>query len=82
MATYRTRTYIAGDWDNDKDAVDQLHKWNDSNYWNLSFRTPQQSRRNTKHLPRIGVYRHYGGSPQSALYRQAEGQPHNEGAYP
>lgn len=34
MATYRTRTYIAGDWDNDKDAVDQLHTWNDSN---LSF---------------------------------------------
>lgn len=31
MAIYRTRTYIAGDWDNDKDAVDQLHKWNDSN---------------------------------------------------
>lgn len=37
MATYRTRTYIAGDWDHDKDAVDQLHKWNDSNYWSLSF---------------------------------------------
>lgn len=37
MATYRTRTYIAGDWDNDKDAVDQLHTWNDSNYWSLSF---------------------------------------------
>lgn len=34
---YRTRTYIAGDWDHDKDAVDQLHKWNDSNYWSLSF---------------------------------------------
>ena len=45
-------------------------------------RTPQQSRRNAKHLPRIRVYRHYGGSPQSALYRQAEGQPHNESAYP
>ncbi len=30
----------------------------------------------------IRVYRHYGGSPQSALYRQAEGQPHNESAYP
>ena len=44
--------------------------------------TPEQSRRNAKHLPGIGVYRHYGGSPQSALYRQAEGQPHNEGAYP
>lgn len=34
---YRTKTYIAGDWDHDKDAVDQLHKWNDSNYWSLSF---------------------------------------------
>lgn len=29
---YRTRTYIAADWDGDRDAVDQLHKWNDSNY--------------------------------------------------
>lgn len=37
MAKYRTRTYIAGDWDQDKDAVDQLHKWNDSNHWSLSF---------------------------------------------
>ena len=38
MATvYRTRTYIAADFDHDKDAVDQLHKWNDSNYWSLSF---------------------------------------------
>lgn len=35
--SYRTRTYIAADWDHDKDAVDQLHKWNDSNYWSLSF---------------------------------------------
>ena len=34
---YRTKTYIAGDWDGDKDAVDQLHKWNDSNFWSLSF---------------------------------------------
>jgi hypothetical protein len=34
---YRTKTYIAGDWDGDKDAVDQLYKWNDSNYWSLSF---------------------------------------------
>lgn len=37
MANYRTRTYIAGDWDHDKDAVDQLHKWNDSDYWSLTF---------------------------------------------
>lgn len=37
MAVYRTRTYIAADFDHDKNAVDQLHKWNDSNYWSLSF---------------------------------------------
>ena len=35
--SYRTRTYIAADWDSDSDAVEQLHKWNDSNYWSLSF---------------------------------------------
>lgn len=34
---YRTKTYIAGDWDGDRDAIDQLHKWNDGNYWSLSF---------------------------------------------
>ena len=37
MAVYRTRTYIAADFDHDKDAVDQIHKWNNSKYWNLSF---------------------------------------------
>ena len=25
---YRTCTYIAGDWENDFDAVNQLKKWN------------------------------------------------------
>lgn len=35
--TYRTKTYIAGDWTGDKDAIDQLYKWNDSNYWSLHF---------------------------------------------
>ncbi|GLI39484.1 TIR domain-containing protein [Geobacter hydrogenophilus] len=34
---YRTKTYIAADWSGDKDAVDQLNKWNDSKYWSLSF---------------------------------------------
>lgn len=34
---YRTKTYIAGDWTGDKDAVDQLYKWNNSKYWGLSF---------------------------------------------
>lgn len=34
---YRTRIYIAADWSGDFDAVEQLHKWNDSDYWSLSF---------------------------------------------
>jgi hypothetical protein len=34
---YRTKTYIAANWTGDKDAVDQLHKWNDSDHWSLSF---------------------------------------------
>lgn len=37
MLTYRTRTYIAGDWDHDKNAVDQLHFWNNSPHYDLSF---------------------------------------------
>lgn len=34
---YRTRTYLAGDWTGDKNAIDQLRKWNDSKYWGLHF---------------------------------------------
>lgn len=34
---YRTRTYIAADWDHDKDAVDTLYRWNDSYWFDLSF---------------------------------------------
>lgn len=34
---YRTRTYIAGDWDHDKDAVEALHRWNESSKYGLSF---------------------------------------------
>lgn len=34
---YRTRTYIAGDWTGDKEAIDQLYKWKNSNYWSLDF---------------------------------------------
>lgn len=34
---YRTKTYISADWDHDFNAVNQLHNWNDSNYWSLSF---------------------------------------------
>ncbi|WP_234122561.1 TIR domain-containing protein [Clostridium hydrogenum] len=35
--TYRTKTYIAGDWTGDKDAVDKLYQWNESKHWSLSF---------------------------------------------
>lgn len=35
--TYRTKTYIAGDWTGDKDLIDKIYEWNKSNYWNLSF---------------------------------------------
>lgn len=37
MATYRTKTYIAGDWSGDKDAIEQIYKWKDSEYWGLDF---------------------------------------------
>ncbi len=33
----RTRTYIAGDWTGDEKLIQQLYKWNESNYWNLHF---------------------------------------------
>ena len=34
---YRTRTYIAADWDHDKDAVEALHYWNENLKYGLSF---------------------------------------------
>lgn len=34
---YRTKTYIAADWVEDKDAVDQLGIWNKSDFWSLSL---------------------------------------------
>lgn len=34
---YRTKTYLAGEWDGDSDAIEQLHTWNENNYWSLSF---------------------------------------------
>lgn len=37
MSLYRTRIYIAADFDENKDAVDKLLQWNDSDFWSLSF---------------------------------------------
>ena len=35
--SYRTKTYLAGDWDGDRDLIDKLHEWNDSERLALSF---------------------------------------------
>ncbi len=34
---YKTRTYIAGAWEEDNDAIKQLYKWKDSDYWSFDF---------------------------------------------
>lgn len=35
---YRTKKLIyCREWSGDKDAVEQLHKWNDGDKWSLSF---------------------------------------------
>lgn len=35
--TYRTKTYIAADWEGDKNAVEKLREWNEGEKWSLSF---------------------------------------------
>lgn len=32
---HRTKTYLAGDWDGDRNAIEQIHKWNKSDYYSL-----------------------------------------------
>ena len=39
---YRTRTYIAGDWDGDKDLIDKLYEWNDNDNLALTFSDAHQ----------------------------------------
>ena len=34
---YRTRTYVAGEWDGDSNAIDQLYKWNEGDKWSMHF---------------------------------------------
>ncbi len=34
---YRTKTYIAGDWDGDKDLIDKLNEWNEKDTLKLHF---------------------------------------------
>ena len=35
---YRTRLYLAAEWDGDRDLIDQIHKWKDSDFYSLDFR--------------------------------------------
>lgn len=34
---YRTKTYIAGEWDGDSVAIEQLYKWNEGDKWSFHF---------------------------------------------
>lgn len=34
---YRTKTYLAAEWDGDRGVIRQLYKWNNNNFWSLSF---------------------------------------------
>ena len=34
---YRTKTYIAGDWTGDKNAINKLYSWKDSDFYTLDF---------------------------------------------
>lgn len=34
---YRTKTYIAGDWDGDRNAIDQLYRWKEDRRLSLDF---------------------------------------------
>ena len=36
--TNRTKTYLAGDWTGDKDAIQIIKKWNESDNYGLTFR--------------------------------------------
>ena len=34
---YRTKTYLAADWDGDRDAIEKLHEWNRNSFYSLNF---------------------------------------------
>lgn len=34
---YRTKTYIAGDWTGDQNAINKLYSWKDSDFYTLDF---------------------------------------------
>lgn len=36
--TYKTFTYIAGDWTGDRAAIEKLYEWNEGKKWGLNFK--------------------------------------------
>jgi len=34
---YRNKTYIAGDWDHDSNAIEKIYAWKESDKWSLDF---------------------------------------------
>lgn len=34
---YRTKTYLAGEWTGDSDAIEKLYQWNSGGKWVLHF---------------------------------------------
>lgn len=38
MNYYRTKTYLAGAWDEDHDAIEQLYKWNENDFYSFEFK--------------------------------------------
>ena len=37
IGSYRTKTYIAGDWDGDANAIQKLYDWKKSDWYTLDF---------------------------------------------
>ena len=38
MNYYRTKTDLAGAWDEDHDAIEQLYKWNENDFYSFEFK--------------------------------------------
>ena len=41
---YRAKTYIAGEWEGDFDAIKQLYRWNERNKWVLHFKDAHKNK--------------------------------------
>lgn len=53
--TKRTLTYVAGDWDGDRDAVEQLKKRNNGDFWRMIEFCDMHAHGNPVVVPLIGT---------------------------